>query len=96
MVMRYIRQVHVDSPSTSNEHISQLRSSTTISGSMTTESRSQVVQNIDSSRESYRSHHDVTWAEAAVVTRTSARGIRYVTTVADGTETNNLLSLPRF
>ncbi|MGI8701462.1 MAG: hypothetical protein ACR2JU_09710, partial [Nocardioidaceae bacterium] len=70
--MRYIRQVHVDSPGTSNEHISHLRSSPTTSGALTTETRSQVVQNIDGGRESYRSHNDATGAEAAVVTRTSA------------------------
>lgn len=94
--MRYIRQVHVDSPGTSNERISQLRSSPTTSGALATETRSQVVQNIDYGRESYRSHNDRTGTEAAVVSRTSARGLRYVTTVADGRETNNLLELPRF
>jgi len=94
--MRYIRQVHVDSPGTSNEHISQLRSSTSTYGPLITETRAHVVQNIDGERESYRSRNDQTGAQAAVVTRTSSRGTRYVTTVADGRETNNLLGLPRF
>lgn len=94
--MKYIRQVRVDSPGTSNEHISQLRSSATTTGPLTTVTRAQVVQNIDYGRESYRSHNDATWAEAVVVTRTSVRGTRYVTTVADEVETNNLLELPRF
>lgn len=86
----------MDSPGTSNEHISQLRSSATTSGSLTTETRARAVQNIDYGRETYRSHNDATRAQAAVITRTSARGTRYVTTVADGVETNNLLDLPRF
>lgn len=94
--MHYIRQVRVDYPGTANEHISQLRSSSHPSGSLVSESREQVVRNIDSGRESYRSHNDATGDEARVETRTSSRGTRYVATVADGRETNNLLSLPRF
>ena len=94
--MNYIRQVHVDAPGTSNEHISLLRSSATASGVLTTETREQVVWNIDRGGQAYRSHDDATGSEAAVVTRTSSRGTRYVATVADGRETNNLLSLPRF
>lgn len=94
--MKYIRQVHVDHPGTFNEHISQLRSSGTSSGALTTETREQVVWNIDQGAQSYRSHNDRDGSEARVETRTSSRGTRYVATIADGSETNNLLSLPRF
>lgn len=94
--MRYIRRVRLDDPGTKSEHISAVQSSTTTSGYLTTETRTQVVQNIDSGYESYRSHNDRTGDEAPVVTRTSASGTRYITTVADGGESNNLLKLPRF
>jgi len=94
--MRYIRQVRVEHPGTSNEHISHVRSSVGVSSGLLTESREQVVGNIDNGRESYRSHNDGTGDEAKVETRTSARGTRYIATVADGRESNNLLNLPRF
>jgi hypothetical protein len=94
--VRYIRQVHVDYPGTSNEHISQVKSSNTATGALLAETREQVVRAIDDGRESYRSHEDRTGDEARVDTRTSSRGTRYIATVADGRETNNLLSLPRF
>lgn len=94
--MRYIRQVRVESPGTSNEHITQVRSSVTTYGTLETETRDAVVRKIDNGSESYRSHNDGNGAEAQVETRTSSRGLRYIATVADGRETNNLLSLPRF
>ncbi len=94
--MRYIRQVHMDDQGESNEHISQVKSSSSTTGALTTDSREQVASNIDNGRESYRSHNDRTGDEARVEINTSGRGTRYIRTVGDGRETNNLLSLPRF
>jgi len=94
--MRYIRQVHVDQPGTSNEHISQLRSSTTPTGTLAAETRAEVAGKIERGVDSYRSHSDATGAEAPVVAKISSRGTHYVATIADGRETNNLLNLPRF
>lgn len=94
--MGYIRQVRVASPGTSNEHITHVRRSWTASGTLETETREAVVRKIDNGSESYRSHNDSNGSEAKVETRTSTRGLRYIATVADGRETNNLLSLPRF
>lgn len=94
--MNYIRQARVDYPGTSNEHISDVQTSISVSGTLNAQTRESVVRAIDSGGAAYRSHNDNTGDEARVETRTSARGIRYVTTVADGRETNNLLNLPRF
>jgi len=94
--MTYIRQVHVEHPGTSNAHITQVRTSLTTHGPVTTETREQIVQKIDNRRDAYRSHNDRTGDEARVETRLSASGGRYIATVADGRETNNLLNLPRF
>ena len=93
--MQYIRQVRVQSPGTTNEHITDVKYSTTITGPLATASRDLVVAIIDGGSE-FRTHHDRTGAEAAVVTRSGAGGHRYITTVADNRETNNLLELPRF
>jgi hypothetical protein len=93
--MRYIRQVHVEYPGTSNEHISQVRYSPTIAGTLSGATREQIIADIDRGQ-SYRSHNDRTGDEARVETRRSTRGTRYIATVADGRETNNLLGLPRF
>ncbi len=93
--MRYIRQVHVEYPGTSNEHITQVRFSLSIACALSGATREQIVADIDN-RVSYRSHNDRTGDEAPVQTRRSPRGTRYIATVADGRETNNLLGLPRF
>ncbi len=94
--MRYIRQVHVDHPGTSNQHISAIRYSLTITGITVRQTREQAVADIDRRVDLYRSHNDATWAEAPVVTATSGAGTRYLRTVQNGTETDNLLQLPRF
>ena len=91
-----IRQVHVEHPGTSNAHITQVRTSTNTYGSLTIESRDQIVRKIDGRLDAYRSDNDRTGDEARVETRPSGFGTRYIATVADGRETNNLLNLPRF
>ena len=63
--MRYIRQVHVEYPGTSNEHISQVRHSPTITGTLSGATRGQIVADIDRGQ-SYRSHNDRTGDEAQV------------------------------
>lgn len=93
--MRYIRRVEVASPGTHNEHIIAVAYSYATTGTLIARSRTDVVGDIDVHIESYRTHDDRTGDEATVTTVPSARGIRYLTTLADGRETNNLLSLPR-
>ena len=94
--MRYIRQVHLEGNGTSNEHITHVRSSIGAGGALSLQSRGEIVRQIDLGTDSYRSHNDGTGDEAAVVVRVSSRGIRYIATVADQRETNNLRRLPRF
>ena len=93
--MRFIRSVRVESPGTRNEHITHIRYSETPYGAQTTLSRDSVVLSIRSGWV-YRSHRDLNGAEAPVVVKVGARGQHYIATVADSTETNNLLELPRF
>ena len=88
--MLYIRQVRVASPGTSNQHITHVRYSSSTTGPLTAVSRDVVASVIDTA------HNDLTGAEARVVTRDAGGGRRYITTVADGKETNNLLELPRY
>jgi hypothetical protein len=73
--MPYIRQVHVEYPGTSNEHISQVRHSQTTVGALTASTREQIVAELDRGR-SYRSHNDRTGDEARVEARRSSGGTR--------------------
>ena len=93
--MRYIRKVRVASPGTRNEHITHVQYSENAYGALTTAARETVVSSIENGQ-TYRSHNDATGAEAAVAVRISTTRQKYIATVADGTETNNLLALPRF
>jgi hypothetical protein len=93
--VQYIRQVRVQSPGTTNEHITDVKYSTTITGPLVSVSRDFVVAVIDGGR-GFRTRNDLTGAEATVVTRPGVGGRKYITTVADYRETNNLLELPRF
>lgn len=94
--MKYIRQVRVSAPGTANSHITSVYSSTSPRGALAMETREVVAQQIDTGRAAYRSHNDLTGDEAPVDTRRTVLGTRYIATVADGRETNNLLNLPRF
>ncbi|MBW9214769.1 DUF3892 domain-containing protein [Mumia sp. zg.B53] len=93
--MRYIRQISVQSPGTSNEHIVAVRYSESPAGGLRTRSRQDVVRDIDAGRFSYQSQTSV-GSGARVATRHPAGRPAYIATVADGRETNNLLALPRF
>jgi len=93
--MLYIRQVRVASPGTTNQHITDVRYSTTPAGPLTAVSRDVVTSVIDTGHD-FSTHNDLTGAEARVVTRDGDSGRRYITTVADGKETTNLLELPRY
>lgn len=94
--MRYIRQVEVEQPGTRNEHITAVRYSNGTAGALTTRVRAAVASDIDARLESYSSYNDNSGAWAPVVARTSRSGLRYLATVANGIETDNLLALPRF
>lgn len=94
--MKYIRRVEVAAPGTRSEHIVAVQYSYAATGTLVTCNRDAVVREIDSGTETYRSHDDRTGAEAHVETRPSAHGPRYITTVANGRATDNLLHLQRF
>lgn len=53
-------------------------------------------RDIETGSERYRSRNDLTARQATVDVRSTVLGLRYITTIADGRETNNLLRLPRF
>ena len=93
--MLYIRQVRAQAPGTMNEHITDVKYSAMTSGPLTTVSREAIISVIDGGGDVH-THNDPTGAEARVVTRDGANGRKYITTIADGRETNNLLDLPRF
>ena len=91
--MNYIRSVHVAHPGTSNQHITHVGWSTTPAGALTTTTREQVHAWITEGH-TFRSLSPQQ-TQAAVVAKVSPAGARYIATVADGQETNNLLNLPR-
>jgi hypothetical protein len=93
--MQYIRRVRVESPGSRNEHITDVQHSSTPAGTLAQATKQTMVNLIDAGT-SVRSHNDATGAEAAVVTRMGSSGLKYIATVADGKESNNLLALPRF
>lgn len=93
--MLYIRQVRVQSPGNTNEHITDVKYSSMTTGPLTTVGRDTIISAIDGGG-NVSTHNDVTLAEARVITREGANRRKYITTVADGRETNNLLELPRF
>lgn len=95
LAVRYIRAVHVEAPGTRNEHITHVRYSFSTSGVVFTTTREDVAAEIRGGA-AYRTHNAQTGAQAQVLDAISASGRPYIRTVADGRESNNLLSLPRF
>lgn len=93
--MLYIRQIQVQAPGNTNQHITRVKYSGLKTGPLTTVSRDAIVSLIEGGGDVY-THNDGTGAGARVVTRKGASSDTYITTVADGRETNNLLELPRF
>lgn len=93
--MLYIRQVRVQAPGTMNQHITDVKYAALTSGPLTVMSRDAMVGVIDDGGDVH-THNDSTGAQARVVTRDGVNGRKYITTMADGRETNNLLDLPRF
>lgn len=92
--MLYIRQVRVASPGTTNQHITHVKYSGTKTGPLTTVSRDAVLGAVDHG-EVY-TYNNVNGTQARVTSREGDSGRRYITTIADRRETNNLLELPRF
>ncbi|MGC0142112.1 DUF3892 domain-containing protein [Pseudactinotalea sp. Z1732] len=93
--MMYIRKVRLEDPGTLNRHITAVQFSFATTGTLRTATLAETVAGILAGQQ-YRSHNDATGAQAPVVVATSVNGLRYITTVADGRESNNLLELPRF
>lgn len=92
--MIYIRKVRVGEPGTHEAHITDVQYSFSTTGTLRRTTRRQVVHNIDAGH-TYRAHNDRTHRQADVVAAGSGPS-RYLTTAADGAESNNLLALPRF
>ncbi|MGF0116032.1 DUF3892 domain-containing protein [Promicromonospora sp. Marseille-Q5078] len=93
--MPFIHSVHVAEPGTHNEHIEAVAVSDLTTGPLRVSSREAVHTDIVRGTR-YRALHPVTHEQTDVVARTSPRGTRYITTLANGTESDNLLRLPRF
>lgn len=93
--MKYIRQIHLENPATSSEHISRVNHSDTPTGPLSESSRTRIVQQIAAGTETFQSRSP-NGTQAPVVVKTSEVGIKYITTVSDGRENNNLLSLPQY
>lgn len=92
--MNYVRRVRVQHPGTSNEHVAELEFSPVPTvGPLQRATRETVHAWI------VAGHRFITVApdgsRARIAAFTSSTGTRYVATVADGRETNNLLALPR-
>ena len=83
------------SPGTSNQHITAVGYSGATSGPLTEITRDTAVRLIEGGT-SFRSHNDRTGTEAAVTVAVSPARTKYIRTVADGRESNNLLELPRY
>jgi hypothetical protein len=93
--MHYIREVQVGAPGTHNQHVTAVRYAATLYGPLSAASREQVHAWITQGNP-FRTFDSRTGAQASVAARTTSSGTRYIATVADGIETNNLLSLPRY
>lgn len=93
--MPFIRRVQVQSPGTHASHITAVQYSATSSGALTVATPAAIARSIDMGT-MFKTHNNLTNAQAVVIGRTSVTGNRYLTTVANGRETDNLLHLPKF
>ena len=93
--MPFIRSVRVAEPGTSSEHVVEVRYSTLTTGPLRAATREHVHAALRRGAR-FRTFDDVTHNQADVVARVGRRGTRYITTVANGRETDNLLRLPRY
>ena len=93
--MRYIRQIHLEYPATSNQHILQIRFSVTPTGAMSTETRASVVRNIENRWQSYYWYDERSGEEGKVTTGSTDWGTKCIATVHDSAA-EDLLKLPRF
>ncbi|WP_435735290.1 DUF3892 domain-containing protein [Cellulosimicrobium sp. PMB13] len=93
--MPFIRAVRVAEPGTSNEHVVEVRFSTTTTGPLRAATRERVHAEVRVGTR-FRTFDETTHNQADVVARVSPRGTRYIATVANGRESDNLLRLPRY
>ncbi|PFG20669.1 DUF3892 domain-containing protein [Serinibacter salmoneus] len=93
--MNTIERVRMSEPGSTCEHITYVRFRPAGGGTTRFASREQVHAWIQQGR-SFRTEHPVTGASAQVDARVSPAGTRYIATVANGRETDNLLTLPYF
>lgn len=93
--MPFIRRVHLDQPADRHEHITHVQHSPTRGGPLELATRTDIVGLIERGTVFY-SYNESSRQEALVVVRSGTNGRRYLSTVADLRETNNLLALPRF
>ncbi|ACQ82158.1 hypothetical protein Bcav_3917 [Beutenbergia cavernae DSM 12333] len=93
--MFYIREVRVDQPGTHNQHVAAVRySGSPTAPALHSATREQVHAWVTGG-ERFRTYAP-NGASADVVARRTDSGTRYITTVANGWETDNLLRLPRY
>jgi hypothetical protein len=93
--MHYISEVRVTAPGTHNQHVTAVRYSGTPGGPLSAATREDVHTWITQGHP-FRTYNTRNGAQAVVAARTTSGGTRYIATVADSRETNNLLALPRF
>jgi hypothetical protein len=93
--MPFIRAVRVADPGTRNEHVVEVRYSTITTGALRAATREAVHEAVRGGT-SFRTFDELTHNQAEVIARVSPAGTRYIATVANGRETDNLLSLPRY
>lgn len=90
-----IREVRLLAPGTACEHVLAVRYAVAHLTEVHTATREQVHAWIQDGN-TFVTHNARTGASAPVAARTSNRGARYIATVANGRESDNLLHLPRF
>lgn len=90
-----IREVHVAEPGTASEHVMAVRYTDAQATSFQPATREQVHGWIIAGN-TFSTYNAGTGASAPVIACTNHRGTRYIATVANGRESDNLLSLPRF
>lgn len=93
--MPFIRAIRLAHPGTSNEHIEAVQISQLTTGTLSTATREEVHRAIKRGVR-YRTFDERTHQQADVAARVSSRGTRYIATVANDVETDNLLRLRQF
>ena len=95
MASNIIREVQVTPPGTSCEHVHSVRFKAGDDAQLRGATREEVHRWINEGY-AFATFNPATGASAPVAARTSPRGVRYIATIGNGRESDNLLHLPRF